>query len=261
MASRIKNPYVRYQKLAKPPLVPQLTTLWDYPSQHYGTGEQGSQRYRGATPSWVIWNVLQKYTRPNDTIVDPFCGSGTTLDVCRDTGRTGLGFDIAPARPDIQPGDARKLPLPSASVDAAFLDPPYADNLTYSDDPACIGKLRGDDGSWHQAMGQVIEELARVVRPGGVVAVFVSDVQKPRGFQPLGLDMAGIGCHHLELFEHVCVVRHSKVLDEGNRRQAALEQNVMMRGFSHLLLFRTPPTAPTPAPSSSSPPSRRRRRR
>ncbi len=260
MASRIKNPYVRYQKLEKPPLVPQLTTLWDYPSQHYGTGEQGSQRYRGATPSWVIWNVLQKYTQPGDTIVDPFCGSGTTLDVCKDTGRKGKGFDVAPTRPDIERGDARSLPLDDASIDGAFLDPPYADNLAYSDDPACIGKLRGDDGSWHQAMGQVMVELTRVVKPHGTVAVFVSDVQKKSSFQPLGLDMAGIGCHHMQLFEHVCVVRHSRHLDEGNRREAAATGNVMMRGFSHLLLFRVPAPA-VAAPSGTGRTASKRRRR
>ncbi|MFZ9888771.1 MAG: hypothetical protein ACO3JL_14825, partial [Myxococcota bacterium] len=54
----VKNPYVRFQPLKKPPLTPMVTTLWDYPSQHYGTREQGSQQYRGATPSWVIWQVM-----------------------------------------------------------------------------------------------------------------------------------------------------------------------------------------------------------
>ena len=80
----------------KPPLRLQTTTLWDYPSQHYGDGLQGDPSYVGATPSYVVWNLLTRYTRENDVVVDPFCGSGTTLDVCRDLGRTGRGFDVAP---------------------------------------------------------------------------------------------------------------------------------------------------------------------
>jgi len=40
-------------------------------------------------------------------------GSGTTLDVAKDTGRKARGFDLAPFRADIEPADARKLPLPS----------------------------------------------------------------------------------------------------------------------------------------------------
>jgi hypothetical protein len=52
------------------------TTLWEYPSQHYDQYEtgpdgrtrlvsamQGDREYAGATPSWVVWQVLQRYTR------------------------------------------------------------------------------------------------------------------------------------------------------------------------------------------------------
>lgn len=240
MASRIKNPYVRFHKLEKPPLREQLTTLWDYPSQHYGKGEQGSSRYRGATPSWVVWNVLKKYTREGDLVIDPFCGSGTTLDVAADLRRRARGFDVAPSRDDIEKADARALPLSARSVDCAFLDPPYADNLTYSDDPACIGKLRGDDGSWHEAMAQVLAELARVVKKDRVIAAFVADVHKPKkGFQALGVDLAVMGSERgLVLEDHVAVVRRSRSLEEGNRRKAAAEGGFMMRGFSHLLIFK-----------------------
>ena len=91
----------------KPPLSIQPTTLRDYPSQHYGKTIQGSAQYRGATPSYVIWNLLSRYTREGDLVLDPMCGSGTTLDVCTDLGRRGVGFDLQPQRDDIQLGDAR----------------------------------------------------------------------------------------------------------------------------------------------------------
>jgi len=94
----------------KPKLELQTTTLWDYPSQHYGNHMQGDKSYVGATPSYVIWNLLQRYTREGDTVLDPMCGSGTTLDVAADLNRKGIGFDLAPTRPDIAPADARKLP-------------------------------------------------------------------------------------------------------------------------------------------------------
>ncbi|HOU89556.1 MAG TPA: DNA methyltransferase, partial [Polyangiaceae bacterium] len=81
--------------------MPQVTTLWDYPSQHYGEDEQGSQDYRGATPSYVIWNVVSRFTQPGDLVIDPFVGSGTTLDVCRDLDRRALGFDLVQTRPDV----------------------------------------------------------------------------------------------------------------------------------------------------------------
>src|SRR5262245_23358474 len=86
---------------SKPPLNVQTTTRWDYPSQHYGAGMQGDKAYVGATPSYVIWNLIMRYTEPGALVVDPFCGSGTTLDVAKDTGRRGRGFDLSPYRADI----------------------------------------------------------------------------------------------------------------------------------------------------------------
>ena len=77
----------------KPPLRIFPTTLWSYPSQHYGESMQGDKRYVGATPSWVIWQTLQRYTREKDLVVDPMCGSGTTLLVAARTDRHFIGGD------------------------------------------------------------------------------------------------------------------------------------------------------------------------
>ena len=70
----------------KPPLRIQPTTLWDYPSQDYGDTHQGRPGYKGATPSYVIWNLLQRYTKPNDLVIDPgeSFGGGhhTTTQLC-----------------------------------------------------------------------------------------------------------------------------------------------------------------------------------
>ena len=111
-----------HQKLfQRPELKLQSTTLWEYSSQHYGTGFQGSPRYQGATPSYVIWNLLNRYTKEGDQVVDPMCGSGTTLDVAADLNRKGIGFDLNPKRGDIQKSEARTLPLACSlnSSDAA----------------------------------------------------------------------------------------------------------------------------------------------
>lgn len=225
-------------KWQKPKLVPQVTTLWDYPSQHYGDTEQGSQHYRGATPSYVIWNVLHRFSKPKDKVLDPFCGSGTTLDVCRDLDRQGLGFDLAPSREDIGQADARSLPLKSASVDLIFMDPPYADNLAYSDDPRCIGKLKAD-GRYQRAMRLVLDECARVLKTDGVLAIYVCDVfKKGRGFYPLGFELFDMARASFAPEDIVAVTRHNKTLDMGNYRRAADEGNFFLRGFNYLLLFR-----------------------
>lgn len=245
-ADGAKNPYIRFRPLRKPPLEPALTTLWEYPSQHYGKGEQGSSQYRGATPSWVIWQVMQRYSQPGDLVLDPFCGSGTTLDVAKDLHRSARGFDLQPTRPDIELGDARALPLAEASVPLVFMDPPYADNLVYSEDPRCIGKTRADDRSYFDAMADVFAETARVLAPGGHLAVYVQDILATAGrasqpsFYPLGIELGMMARHWFVGVDHVAVVRHNKDLSRGEVRKAAAERGFLLRGFNHLLVFQKP---------------------
>ena len=225
----------------KPALRIQPTTLWEYPSQHYGEEQQGDSRYVGATPSYVIWNLIQRYTKPGDLVVDPFCGSGTTLDVAKDTGRLGRGFDLAPYRPDIERADARKLPLASNSAALVFMDPPYGDHIHYSEDPECIGKLSAYDERYFRAMNRAIREAARVLAPGGVLGLYVCDYfEKKHGFSPVGFQLFVSIAESLTPIDIVSVVRHNRTLEMGNYRKAAEEGNFFLRGFNYLFLAQKP---------------------
>ena len=246
------------------------TTLWEYPSQHYDTwvderGEvhrsqrfastQGSKDYVGATPSWVIWQCLMRYTSVGEKVLDPMCGSGTTLDVCADLGRVGIGFDLAPARSEVTQADARRIPLPSSSIDFAFVDPPYSTHVNYSDDPRCIGKLptHGEDkgDAYYDAMAQVIGEIHRVLRDQRFMALYVSDSfrkrpGKPGGeFSPIGFHLLNILGGFLTPVDVIAVTRHNQKLERGNWRKAAEEGNFFLRGFNYLFICKKE-RVPTP---------------
>jgi adenine-specific DNA-methyltransferase len=224
----------------KPPLRLQPTTLWDYPSQHYGDGVQGDPNYAGATPSYIIWNLLQRYTKPNDLVIDPCAGSGTTLDVARDLGRRALGYDVHPSRKDIFRVDARKLPPElTGKADFVFIDPPYSTHIDYGPDPRDIGKLDAAEPEYYAAMKQAIREIARVLKPGGHMGLYVSDsFVKGKGFYPIGFDLFGILKQHLTPIDIISVIRHNKTLEMGNYRKAAEEGNFFLRGFNYLFIFR-----------------------
>ncbi len=248
------------RRVRKPPLRLFSTTLWEYPSQHYDEfvqdGEvkrslrrmQGDKEYIGATPSWIVWQVLMRYTRPGDVVVDPMCGSGTTVDVCADLGRTARCFDLVARRPEITQSDARRLPLENASADFYFVDPPYSTHVDYSDHPDCIGKLPSsgeDEGeAYFRAMEGVLSEAYRVLKDRRYLALYVSDsfrkkTGKPGGeFSAIGFRLFEILARRMKPIDIVAVVRHNQKLGKGNWLKAAEEGNFFLRGFNYLLLFK-----------------------
>jgi DNA modification methylase len=234
----------------KPEIKLQTTTLWEYPSQHYGPGLQGDKNYVGATPSWIIWNLLQRYTRENDLVVDPMAGSGTTLDVARELGRRALGYDINPTRPDIFRVDARKLPLENEKADFVFVDPPYSTHVDYSDDPRCIGKLDAADAEYLAAMELVCREIFRVLKNRRYMALYVSDSFKKgqaTPFLPLGFQLFGLLSKLFKPVDIICVVRHNAKLKRSHWHKAAEEGNFFLRGFNYLLIMKKETDAATVA--------------
>lgn len=242
----------------KPQLTPESTSLWTYSSQTYdaGNGEvQGDPSYLGATPSWVVWQILSRYSKPGDTVVDPMCGSGTTIDVCQDLRRNARAFDLVPRRDDIDQADARELPLKNASVDLAFVDPPYSTHIDYSDHEACIGRLDAAAGdAYFKAMFEVLSELKRVTKPGGTIAVYVSDTVSAKGtFVPIGVTLWTMLTQDLKLrgIDMVCVVRKNTKLRSRARQERARTTGPLERGFNWLLIVEKPGSSSRPAASRS----------
>jgi DNA modification methylase len=226
-------------KFNRPPLRIQPTTLWDYPSQDYGDTQQGKPGYKGATPSYIIWNLLQRYTKAKDLVVDPCAGSGTTLDVARDLDRRALGYDVHPARKDIFRVDARKLPVELTNkVDFVFIDPPYSTHIDYGPDPRDIGKLDAAGNEYYEAMDQVFAEIHRVLKPGKHMGLYVCDsFVKDKGFYPIGFELFARSKTRFEPIDIIAVVRHNKTLEMGNYREAAEEGNFFLRGFNYLFIM------------------------
>ena len=46
-------------------------------------------------PLKIIEDLIQVHSNENDTILDPFLGSGTTARACKDLGRKCIGIEIS----------------------------------------------------------------------------------------------------------------------------------------------------------------------
>ena len=218
----------------------EATTLWDFPAQSTGPVEYGDHRFNGVTPAGIVTNLVRRYTRPGDLVVDALAGSGTTLDVARALGRRVLAFDLAPRRPDIIRNDARRLPLPDDSVDLHFADPPYSDNIRYSDDPACLGRAACGEGSFLDSLEAVAREVHRTLKPRRVLGWLISDEYRRGRFTPLGFQTFEMLTKYFEPVDVVSVVRHHDRSANPMWEHRARRYGFYLRGFKYLFILRKP---------------------
>jgi DNA modification methylase len=218
----------------------ETTTLWDFPTQNYGDKPHGDNKFNGVTPAFIIWNLIQRYTKEGDLVVDPMCGSGTTIDVCKEEGRKVIGYDVAPRRKDIIKNDARKISLEDNSVDFVFIDSPYSDNIKYSDDSRCIGKLSCEKEDFFIALDTVAKEIHRILKPTKSMAWLIGDQCKQKKFIPVGFRLYEILTKYFEPIDLVCISRHNQTSNTPIWHERAKRFNFYLRGFKYLLLMKKP---------------------
>jgi DNA modification methylase len=220
----------------------EATTLWDYPRQSYGKTPKGSNKYPGVTPAFIIWNLLQRYTEPGDLVLDPMCGSGTTLDVCKEEGRKAVCYDISPPpnRQEIIQNDARAIPLPDNHVDMIFVDSPYGDNIRYNDNPDCIGKISSETENFYEELEKVMNECYRVLKPGKVIGWLIGDQWVKKKFTPVGFKVYQSLSKNFETVDIICVVRRGQASHTSIWYNRARRFNFFLRGFKYLFIMRKP---------------------
>lgn len=214
------------------------TTLWDFPYQSPPGEQFGDPGFRGVTPSQVVRNLILQHTEKGDWVVDPMAGSGTAIDVARHLGRRAVGFDLCPRRLDVHLAEASKLPLPEGFASLVFLDPPYGDNLSYSDDHRCLGRLPSNSASFYLELSQVAEEVRRILRPGGVCAWLISDQLKGQSFTAVGFQLFSLLRRLFRPVDIVVVSRHHDRSMNPMWEHRARAGRFLLRGFKYLLILR-----------------------
>lgn len=220
----------------------ETTTLWDYPRQSYGKKPKGNYKFQGVTPAFIIWNMLQRYTKKGDLVVDPMVGSGTTIDVCEEEGRKVIGYDVNPKHPKAIKNDSRKIPLGDDSVDMVFIDSPYGDNVRYSDDPRDIGHISAENPKFYGELEKVAQEIYRILKPGKVMGWLIGDQWVKKKFTPVGFKIYEMLTENVrfEPIDVISVTRRGQSSNTGVWHYRAKKWNFFLRGFKYLLLMRKP---------------------
>lgn len=68
--------------------------VWEFSHVHYCHGNR--QVHPTQKPEGLIERMVLGSSNEFDVVLDPFCGSGTTLRVCQQLNRVGIGIEINP---------------------------------------------------------------------------------------------------------------------------------------------------------------------
>lgn len=179
----------------------QTTTIWSFPERGHWATHKGD--YRGNWSPHIPRNLILKYTKEQDTVLDCFVGSGTTIIECKILNRNSIGIDINPKAIDITYqrlefdvnnksehilyiGNAKKLSMiENETLDFICTHPPYADIIHYSDTiEDDFSHL--DYQSFLEEMKEVAKELYRVLKPHHYCSFMIGDIRKKGDVIPLG---------------------------------------------------------------------------
>lgn len=214
------------------------TTLWDFPTQNYGNKPHGDNKFNGVTPALVIWNLLQRYTKEGDLVVDPMCGSGTTIDVAKELNRKVIGYDVHPVRPDIIKNDARKIPLKESCVDFVFIDSPYSDNIKYSNEQVCIGMISCEEKEFFDELEKVAQEIVRILKPNKVIGWVIADQWKKKRFTATGFMLWQRLIKYFKPMDIICLTRRNQTSNTPIWHERARKYNFFLRGFKYLFIMK-----------------------
>ncbi|MDD2871162.1 MAG: DNA methyltransferase [Candidatus Gracilibacteria bacterium] len=210
------------KKLKLPPLdfEQECSTVWSFPRR--GNWITHNSKYRGNWSPEVVRNLILRYSKEGDYLLDPMIGGGTTAIEAKLLNRNLICYDINPeaialtkslldfeemelehindclekhelnknkwGKVKIIHRDAteKNKELKKESIDFVLMHPPYVDIIKYSD-----GKIKEDLSNIHNIdkfcdeIEKIAKESYRVLKPGKYCAVLMGDTRREKMYQPL----------------------------------------------------------------------------
>lgn len=236
----------------------QATSLWSFPERGSWATHDGG--YRGNWSPYIPRNLMLRYTRPSDLVVDPFVGGGTTAIEAKLLGRRCLALDLtthavrrtraksafAPPPPvgavGIARADARCLPVRTGAADLVLVHPPYADIIRYSPNtPGDLSHLPVP--AFLRELTAVASECRRITRPGGTCAVLMGDTRTRGRVVPLGMETLRVFQQAGFATIEVAIKAQHQTRTEAHWRPRAAAQNFLLLAHEYLFIFTTPSEA------------------
>jgi tRNA G10 N-methylase Trm11 len=154
--------------------------------------------------------MMMRYTRVGEWVLDPFVGGGTTLIESRRLGRNGIGVEIDPrvaslasgiiaseecatgAIADVVNADSRQVDFTAllhergaATAQLVILHPPYHDIIRFSEQPGDLSATVTVE-EFLAAFGEVVDRVTPALDSGRYCVVVIGDKYARGEWVPLG---------------------------------------------------------------------------
>lgn len=186
----------------------QTDSLWLVASRERGGAR--SARYWGNFVPQIPHQMMRRYTKAGDWVLDVFAGSGTSLIEGQRLGRNTIGIELQPrvarmARKAVasEPnafgvtsqvicGDSATIDLNKAlrahgqsSAQLVIMHPPYFDIIKFSDDERDLSNAPSVE-AFLDTIGRVVDNVTPVLDRGRYLAVVIGDKYANGEWVPLG---------------------------------------------------------------------------
>ena len=154
--------------------------------------------------------LMLRYTKKEDWVIDPFVGSGTTLIECRRLGRNGIGVELSPEvakeaknlikkennthniNTEIITGDSRKVNLKETlykfgvkQVQLLIMHPPYHNIIKFSRSNDDLSNAPTTD-DFVKMFGEVLDNTTPYLEKGRYLGIVIGDKYFKGTWIPLG---------------------------------------------------------------------------
>ena len=232
----------------------EMTTHWSFPQR--GDWAPHDAKWRGNWSPYIPRNVILRYSKEGELVLDQFAGGGTTLVEAKLLNRDIIGVDVndialercrekvsfehegATGKVYIRKGDARNLDfIQNESIDLICTHPPYADIIHYSEDIAedlSLLKIR----DFLKEMEKVASESYRVLKKGKFCAVLMGDTRKKGCMIPMSFDVMKIFQDAGFTLKELIIKEQHNCKATGYWKTNSVKYNFLLIAHEYLFIFK-----------------------
>ncbi len=230
----------------------EANTVWSFPIR--GKWATHDAKWRGNWSPYIPRNIILRYSKECDYILDQFAGGGTTLVEAKLLNRNIIGVDVNPVALErckektnferdncgsvqIKLGDARYLDmLVDESIDLICTHPPYANIIQYSEDiENDLSHLKISD--FLEEMKKVAAESYRVLKKGKFCAILMGDTRQKGCMIPMSFEVMKIFQNAGFKLKELIIKEQHNCKATGFWKTNSIKYNFLLIAHEYLFIF------------------------